>query len=316
MRLLTGFMAMMCGQILPAAAGVPVPFMAGTAKTEWRDDRFVVRFNWEPAPGALEYRLLVQCPPGNNAVAERRTRSNGCEVEIPGRPGEEFAWYVEALGPSGATVRNIDGERGFVVPPQPKGIPSVVVPGAPGPSPEIDGVLGPGEWEGALTVVFDSTLSGRMGGDDPFPVWRTMWDEEALYMAVQVWFPGGRPVDAVELPRDGAVWSGDALEIFLRGPGRKTYYQFIVNARNSIYDGRSGNGGWNGVWRHAAKVKGSSMVIEVAIPFESVGERPAVGDEWHGNVIVDMNGQSLTPAWVRTSGFHTPNEWGTMVLGK
>lgn len=307
---------MMCAQTLSTAADVPGPFMAGTARTEWQDERFVVRFNWEPAAGAREYRLQVLFPPETGAVAERRVRSNACEVEFPGRSGEEYAWHVEALGPAGETVRNRDGERRFVVPPQPKGIPSVVVPRMKGTAPQIDGVLGPGEWEGALTVVFDTTLSGRMGEDDTFPVWRAMWDEEALYMAVQVWFPGGRPVDAVELERDGAAWGGDALEFFLRGPGRNTYYHFIVNARNSIYDSRSGNAGWNGEWRHAAQVEGSSMVIEVAVPFESIGEKPAVGDEWHGNVIVDMNGQSLTPAWVKTSGFHTPNEWGTMVLGK
>lgn len=115
-----------------------------------------------------------------------------------------------------------------------------------------DGVLAV-EWGGATGFPLCHLVRGQGVPWQQVPTARVMWDETALYVAVEVPLGEGGPVAKAQ-GRDMAVWDDDAAEVFLQPPGAGAYLQFISNAAGSVYDGRGRDGTWDANWHAAARV--------------------------------------------------------------
>ena len=119
---------------------------------------------------------------------------------------------------------------------------------------------------------------------------RVCHDATNLYIAaVNV-----RPqVEAMNLPdaeRDADIENQENVEIFLAPrPTTGMYFHFVISAANVQKDQRCSEGkcdvSWNGTWRSAVQVIHKSWGVEIAIPFETLGEaQPGEGDLWAFNI--------------------------------
>ncbi len=69
--------------------------------------------------------------------------------------------------------------------------------------------------------------------------------------------------------RDGKVYEDDALEIFLSSNSHRTYYQFVVNADNVVFDSKKNAVDWNTDQFSSATARVSDgWTVEVAIPLK------------------------------------------------
>lgn len=185
----------------------------------------------------------------------------------------------------------------------------VVTIGAPTAAPTIDGRFEPAEWANAVPVAGLAPTGSREVMADA-PDVRVQRDAQHLYLAVRVTLPGRPPV-ARATTRDGAVWEDDAVELFLDpGHSQRDYYQLIVNAAGTCYDGRTKQASWNGAWTAKAAKLADGWSVELAVPFATVGAAPADGALWGLNVCVGRPGlRALSWAPV-AGGFHEPERFG------
>ena len=153
------------------------------------------------------------------------------------------------------------------------------------------------------------------------------YDSKALYIAVTA--RESDPAGVVGKPRerDGKIWEDDDLEIFIDATfDRKTYHQFAVNLKGCVqFDsiggpryGKFGSTKWNGEWQAVHQIGRDAIVVEVAIPFATLGvDPPKSGAKWGLNVVRNRNARGDSPlemsAWCLTyTSFHVPSHFGTV----
>lgn len=163
-------------------------------------------------------------------------------------------------------------------------------------APTIDGRIGPGEWDGAVGLTGFQALNApgfleaRLG-----QAW-IGFTPEAVYLAVVSEFPPDGKEHAACTNRDSDVIFDECVEVWLdpnranrdAATGDLTFYQFIGNARGTIYDvafhPKDGpNTGWNGAWEFANTVDHEKHLwtAEIRLPFADLGWKPgeALGRE-------------------------------------
>ncbi|MDP7742678.1 MAG: hypothetical protein QGF67_14650, partial [Lentisphaeria bacterium] len=103
----------------------------------------------------------------------------------------------------------------------------------------IDGKLDHDEWHGAAALYgfvddinADGTFSSRQS-----MVFLT-YDDDAIYLCVQVPLEAGRTLKSAATERDGAVWTDDDVEITLQ-PGKGDFYRFLGNSTGVYLDGKN-----------------------------------------------------------------------------
>lgn len=118
--------------------------------------------------------------------------------------------------------------------------------------------------------------------------WLT-YDDRYLYVAFQCeeLFPEKMKIVGEKL--DDEIWLGDCVELLISlGDSPKPYRHFIVNPRNVKWDGASVDGGddpsWNADWKSATFIGKNAWTCEMAIPWESVGKMPKVGEKRRVNL--------------------------------
>ena len=96
---------------------------------------------------------------------------------------------------------------------------------------------------------------------------------DTLWIGAVCSLAGGGKIEAQACARDGAIYQDDAIEIFIAPDPQNIgdYFQFIANARGSIYDGRVYASAWNGDWEVKTQVRESDWVALVKIPFQTIG---------------------------------------------
>jgi hypothetical protein len=119
--------------------------------------------------------------------------------------------------------------------------------------PKIDGKLSPDEWKNSSIISLFTPLGTRKLSPIPTTFY-LLYDERNLYIAFSCQSPS-KP-KAQMRQRDGNVWEDDAVEVFL-SPVFPKYFQFIVNAKNCIWDSEGKDGKWNGEWQHAVSITGN-----------------------------------------------------------
>jgi Domain of unknown function (DUF5916)/Carbohydrate family 9 binding domain-like len=143
-------------------------------------------------------------------------------------------------------------------------------------APEIDGVVGDGEWAGAGRAAGFIQYEPRRGaaGTERTEV-LVLQDAEALYVAFRVW-DSGEPT-AQLTRRDAELTSDDAVGIVLDTyRDRQSAYLFMTNLLGTQQDGRIAEDGrtvdyaWDAEWETAAARTEWGWTTEFAIPFSSL----------------------------------------------
>lgn len=154
------------------------------------------------------------------------------------------------------------------------------VPRVDGP-PAIDGVLDDEAWQRATRIDFVG-LTGEPA--EPGTDGLLAWDDEHLYLAFSCGEPDTATMRYLATERDGRtqpyIWDDDSIEVFINPyPVQdRMYYQFIVNARGTVWDqfagseefGRDGYL-WNSRFEATARVGEAEWVVEMSIPFDDLG---------------------------------------------
>jgi Concanavalin A-like lectin/glucanases superfamily/Glycoside hydrolase 123, N-terminal domain/Carbohydrate family 9 binding domain-like len=148
-------------------------------------------------------------------------------------------------------------------------------------APTVDGVIGDKEYAFSATGFFD--LQGNYASRQAR--YSLSHDDNALYIGVVS--PVGDGLRANENTRDGKLWRDDSIEIYLQPDlSKDTYYQFILNSKGAILDGKGKDKSWN---IKSMRVKNKAVkgmwTLEAAFPFKSLGlPSPASGTKWGINV--------------------------------
>ena len=156
----------------------------------------------------------------------------------------------------------------------------------PARPPVIDGTLRDKAWRAAQPVTLRS-LDGRWEPPTQKTEARVLADEKAIYFAVTCHESQPKRMRSAGTKRDGAVWDGDTVELFL-DPGhretRRRYVQIIVNPRGLVYDSRNGDVRWNANLSVKTGTFPGGWTVEAALPMADLGLAGKVPTVWGLNV--------------------------------
>jgi hypothetical protein len=118
---------------------------------------------------------------------------------------------------------------------------------------------------------------------------------------------------------DGEVWFDDSLEIFLdTHHDHTTYFQLVANSRGTRFERTAADLSWTAPWEAAAQREAEAWVLEVAIPFASLGmDPPPAGEVWGFNLCRERyaGGSQELSNWSDTGGnFHRPQQFGHLLF--
>jgi hypothetical protein len=238
-------------------------------------------------------------------------------------------WLAGCGTKEGASVATGAGEaKKTGLQPEPTAAPAPEPPkaGSPEPAvvrkcaagPVIDGDLSDACWKPAeIQGLWIDVLANRQGPQQPKV--RLCYDDDNFYVVFDNPEPNMGKLVAYCGDRDGNVWEDDSNEIFLDPTaGKDPYYQFIVNTRGVMYDGRGQAGEWNSRAKAAVRKTEDAWTLEISIPLSDLGVvgSPA-GQTWTANFCRNIlaGGQSVSEAWADTgSNFHTPEAFGKLKM--
>ena len=155
--------------------------------------------------------------------------------------------------------------------------------------PDVDGVLGAEEWEGAAVVSgFIQYQPGRGRLSPNRTEVRVLYDATNLYVAMRAW--DVEPVTAQLTRRDADLAQDDFFAVILDTyQDRQSGFLFAVNPLGTQSDSRLANDGrteekaWDAEWAAAARILDDGWSAEMAIPFASLRYRPGAGRTWGAN---------------------------------
>ena len=165
--------------------------------------------------------------------------------------------------------------------------PPVMWVGRPAAAPVIDGRLDDEAWSAARPVTL-RFLAGRWETPTQKTEARVLADETAVYVAVKCFEAQGDRVIAAGTKRDGDLWNGDTVEVFL-DPGhtsrRLNYYHVIVNPKGLFYDGKGKD---PKAWDASIKVRSGRFdggwTVELAVPMAEMGVAGRIPRVWGVNI--------------------------------
>ena len=147
---------------------------------------------------------------------------------------------------------------------------------------------------------------------------RICYTSEAIYIGIECEEPEIEKIKAKSKDEDTHIFSEDSIEIFLFPKEADNYYQFVVNAIGSR---------WNGIgltnpkiplgnWQAKVYQGKDYYSVEIKIPFEIFSAIPEKVEKWTGNIcrnIYTCENKYTTWAYVK-AGFHEPEHFGEIVF--
>lgn len=190
----------------------------------------------------------------------------------------------------------------------------------------VDGKLDEAGWGRALAFGGFRPHGDQMSLAPVQPAFRVLFDEQALYLGVEVPLPGAAQVreelltqpllDAAgqPLPRVD-TWNGrHTMEFFLQAPGQSGYRQLAVTLDGYRFDSTGMDKSWNGAWEFAVNAAEDRWFVEMKVPVRDLGvERTSPAEGWRLNLCCDQPGGSAT--WAAVGGnFHNPDAFGQLIV--
>ena len=197
-------------------------------------------------------------------------------------------------------------------------------------APAVDGKLSEGEY-GAAEPNGRFGLYKGYGAAKHGTGFVLAYDDKALYLGIVVHEPSPDGIAGEPRERDGDVWRDDEIELFIDATfDRSTYHQFALGLKhNAQFDciggpkhGNFGDVKWNGEWQSVTKVGEGAVVVEIAIPYQTLGvEPPEAGAKWGLNLCRNRlgkgkkDGRKEMSAWRLTyKSFHVPTHFGVVTF--
>jgi len=155
----------------------------------------------------------------------------------------------------------------------------VNVPAASQP-PQVDGVMSAGEWDDTARL-YPLLKSNGLAPAKAQTRARITRGKDSLHVAARCELPTEETAEPLK-----QQWFALAVD-----PGRRKnrYFFFVVTAKGSSHtELRSENGidpTWGVPWSRKARFAGDHFVVEMEIPFSSLGRRPGRGEVWGFNLL-------------------------------
>jgi len=192
-----------------------------------------------------------------------------------------------------------------------------VVPAA-GEAPTLDGKLTEPVWQKALKLELAQRLDGTGAASVPTEV-RVLKQGTRLYVACRCTEKQPAAIRRKDYAqRDGPVWEGDSVELFL-GDGT-TYFHYAINTAGCLYDAKVKDKSWNSGFDGAVASDAAGWVAEMAVPLDALFAL-------HGGKALDKvrvnftrnryaGGTPEESAWspTFTGNSHVPDRFGTLWL--
>ena len=196
-------------------------------------------------------------------------------------------------------------------------------------APVLDGALDDAAWTQAARLDF----VGMTGEPPPYRTtgWLA-WDAENLYLAFRNEEPNPAGMRYLATERDGRtkpyIWDDDAMEVMINTQPvqKERYFQFIVNARGTLWDGLRGSPEfgpdtyrWDSGFEARTRVGDQDWTVEIRIPLRDLGVTAPAGKRLSANFYRDR----ALPAnamqymyWSPTLVFnhHRPERFGFITL--
>ena len=157
------------------------------------------------------------------------------------------------------------------------------------------------------------------------PTFRVLFDEDALYLGVEVPLPNARQVrddlqrrpllDATgqPLPKTDTFTGRHSVEFFLQAPGQSSYRQLVASLDGYRYDSTGMDASWNGGWTFAVSAADGRWFLEMRVPAQDLGvEKVAPAEGWRLNLCCNQPSGSSTWAAVGNN-FHSPDAFGELI---
>jgi hypothetical protein len=137
--------------------------------------------------------------------------------------------------------------------------------------PTIDGELDDGAWQRTPDIhgfgVYRLTSTPRR----PTLGWLG-YDEQMIYASFRCAQPNLDNLTLNVTVRDGPSWRDDSITLLVDSNlDRQTYYQFVVNANNVVFDSKHTDWAWTGEMESATGSTTGAWTAEVAIPWKTIG---------------------------------------------
>lgn len=161
---------------------------------------------------------------------------------------------------------------------------TIHVPTVADKTPVIDGVIEDTEWNEAAQSAGFVTFTQSEAVPEP-TFFKVFFTEDKLYIAVhsvQKEKPSARVTE-----HDGPVYTEDSVEIFFQPDvAQQTYYQFVINAMGTKYEGQGRNSAWgnNEDWSASANTGNGYWDLEVELPASLFGISSFSAEEYGFNI--------------------------------
>ncbi len=190
-------------------------------------------------------------------------------------------------------------------------------------APILDGKLDDAVWKKGEWYTDFTLLGEGLKRPEAQTRFQVALDGTNVYFAVSCLEPNMSRLVAFFTKRDDKLWWDDCVEIAVDPTGERTgYYHFIVNARGTVYDARSGPGGEGTAWdcnvQTATARNEEAWTVELAIPLVELGWTAGSRGEWALNVArVRRTGKEELSSFILTEGkggLHRLAQFATLKL--
>ena len=191
-------------------------------------------------------------------------------------------------------------------------------------APKIDGKIADAEWKGSEGLGSFEQLK-RKGPAKYATTVRLGYDDENLYAAYNCSEASLKHLLQRYRERDTGVWQDDAVELLIQRAAAEPddFHHFIVNCIGALYDAYSRDGNWNGNAKIVATQdqKASTWSMEIAVPWQDLGGKPAAGELWRANFCREnpepaaAYGAGEWSSWCPSlAGFNSPTYFGILLF--
>lgn len=143
-------------------------------------------------------------------------------------------------------------------------------------------------------------------------------DRKSLHLHIECQEPEAGNVRAKCVTHDDPVFADDCIEVFLSPTSEGIpYYHFAANSRGTRYEEKVREKSWDAVWTAAGTVEKDRWLLDVTIPFSSLGAKPKRDALWRLNVDRQRqaSGKNELSSWSPTgANFHDVRNFGYLVF--
>jgi hypothetical protein len=186
-------------------------------------------------------------------------------------------------------------------------------------APAIDGTAASPAWQQSPPLALGRVDGSAVG--DLKTTARILLDDKNLYVAVQCDDKNAAALAAAATARDDEVWKDDSVELFV-SPDGKTAYQFAVNSKGAMLDGKGSlddraDSSWNSSAVAKADVqKGKGWSVTLSVPLKDLGAKSGKGQTWLFNLYrtkpADEGFVEMTWSAKGTSKYSDSSGWGKL----